>query len=86
LLERASTAPTYSINKINRFPQILEQFVQAGLEERLHLKGVPPYRADMIVVAMVLIDFVLNASAFEEIWVSQYDLKEGMLSELLESL
>ena len=40
----------------------------------------------MIVVAMVLIDFILNASAFEEIWVSQYDLKEGMLSELLESL
>ncbi|MBK6950108.1 MAG: phosphatase [Haliscomenobacter sp.] len=86
LLECASTAPTYSINKINRFPQILEQFVQAGLEERLHLKGVPPYRADMIVVAMILIDFVLKASGFEEIWVSQYDLKEGMLSELLEGL
>ena len=86
LLERASTAPTYSINKINRFPHILEQFVQANLEERLHLKGVPPYRADMIVVAMILIDFVLNASGFEEIWVSQYDLKEGMLSELFESL
>ncbi len=85
LLERTFTAPTYSINKTNRFPQLLQQFIQADLEERLHLKGVPQYRADMIVVAMILIDMVLKASGVEEIWVSQYDLKEGMVSELLES-
>jgi exopolyphosphatase/guanosine-5'-triphosphate,3'-diphosphate pyrophosphatase len=42
-----------------------------------------PLRADMIVVACVLIDFVLRSYAFTHIRASAYALKEGLLAEML---
>jgi exopolyphosphatase/guanosine-5'-triphosphate,3'-diphosphate pyrophosphatase len=50
---------------------------------RLALPGMTPLRADMIVVACVLIDSVLNAYNFRSITASAYALKEGLLSEML---
>ncbi|GAA3922695.1 phosphatase [Hymenobacter algoricola] len=51
--------------------------------QRLLLPGMTPLRADMIVVACVLIDFVLQTYGFSHIRASAYALKEGLLSEML---
>jgi len=50
---------------------------------RLALPGMTSLRADMIVVACVLIDFVLKTYGFPRIRASAYALKEGLLSEML---
>lgn len=50
---------------------------------RLALPGMTPLRADMIVVACVLIDFVLKTYGLTAIQASSYALKEGLLAELL---
>jgi exopolyphosphatase/guanosine-5'-triphosphate,3'-diphosphate pyrophosphatase len=50
---------------------------------RLALPGMTPLRADMIVVACVLIDFVLQTYGFGRIRASAYALKEGLLAEVL---
>ena len=37
----------------------------------------------MIVVAIILIDYILKAVAIQQIIVSKYAMKEGILAELL---
>lgn len=51
--------------------------------QRLAMSGMTPLRADMIVVACVLVDFVLKAYGFTSIRASAYALKEGLLAEIL---
>lgn len=75
---------SYTELDISDFPNLLEYLRGATLDERLHYKGMPPFRADMIVVANLLIDYILALGQFGGIWVSHFDLKEGMAAELLE--
>ncbi|QJX49160.1 phosphatase [Hymenobacter taeanensis] len=60
-----------------------EQLLHLDHAGRLSLPGMTPLRADMIVVACVLIDFVLTTYGLRTITASAYALKEGLLSELL---
>ena len=48
--------------------------------ERLALPGMTPMRADMIVVASVLIDWVLRTYGLTRVRVSAWALKEGLLA------
>lgn len=52
-------------------------------EQRKALPGILPMRADMLVVATVLIDFVLGITEITRIRTSAYALKEGLLAEML---
>lgn len=51
--------------------------------ERMALPGILPMRADMLVVAAVLIDYVLGITGITRIRTSAYALKEGLLAEML---
>jgi exopolyphosphatase/guanosine-5'-triphosphate,3'-diphosphate pyrophosphatase len=57
--------------------------IQASLRERLEMAEMPSARAEMIVVALLLLEFVLSLQPFEQIFVSAYALKEGVLTEML---
>ena len=50
---------------------------------RVALPGMFPMRADMLVVASVVIDFVLTTYGLTQITTSAFALKEGLLAELL---
>lgn len=50
---------------------------------RLALPGMFPMRADMLVVASVLLDYVLTLSGITQLTASAYALKEGLLAEML---
>ena len=52
-------------------------------EQRVALPGMFPMRADMLVVAAVLIDYVLSTFGISYIRTSAYALKEGLLAEML---
>lgn len=62
---------------------ILEEIIKLNHQERLGLRGMIPLRADMIVVAAILIKYILQTTDFQKITVSTYSLKEGLLSKLL---
>ena len=47
------------------------------------MEGLPTDRADLIVVAFILIHFVLQKSSISEIVVAAYALKEGVLIEMI---
>lgn len=68
---------------LDHFPAIFEQVTKATLAERLAMPRLPQPRADMIVAAFLLIEFVLRQAQIQEISVSHYSMKEGMIRELL---
>ena len=47
------------------------------------MPGVPDDRADMIVVALILVQLILEIAAINRLTVSNFSMKEGMLSEML---
>lgn len=74
----------HTVVEAGRILPLFRQIVRANLEQRLAMPGIPAYRADMIVVAMILIRQVLQLANFRNILVSHYDMKEGMLVDLME--
>jgi exopolyphosphatase/guanosine-5'-triphosphate,3'-diphosphate pyrophosphatase len=71
---------------ISGFRQIHELIIHKNRKERLTIPGMMNMRVDMIVVASGLIDFLLNKLHFEELRVSTFALKEGLLYEVNERL
>ena len=57
------------------------RIISSTLEERLRFDGIPPERADLIVVAMILIQFIIKLADIRKITVSDYAMKEGILLE-----
>ncbi|MEM1359360.1 MAG: hypothetical protein AAGF89_14230 [Bacteroidota bacterium] len=66
---------------LNGLGELHQQIIQASFAERLAMQGVPEQRADMIVVAMILIRFVLRLAKIQRITVSDWAMKEGILLE-----
>lgn len=65
------------------FYAVLGEILQKDREERLAIPGMIEMRVEMIVVASVLIDFVLQAYSLKHIRVSYFALKEGVLSQMV---
>jgi exopolyphosphatase/guanosine-5'-triphosphate,3'-diphosphate pyrophosphatase len=66
-----------------RFYSFYRKLIPTTVDERLEMPEVPAERADMIIVALILVEYVLNLAPFREILVSHYAMKEGMLVELM---
>lgn len=78
--------PGYTTIALERFPSFYAKILSSSLEERLAAPEIPTARAEMLVVALILIQSILQLSPIQSIYVSSYALKEGMLYEMLDSL
>lgn len=58
---------------------ICDLLIASTNQERLVMPNIPPERADLIVVAMLLIDYTLNLANITKVTVSDYAMKEGIL-------
>ncbi|MEM6965344.1 MAG: phosphatase [Bacteroidota bacterium] len=83
LLPHTTQTPFSATIEVKNFPPLYEKIIKMNLEERHAAEGIPSSRADMIVVAMVLIDFIIRKVATEKIMVSAYAMKEGILWEMI---
>ncbi len=68
---------------ISGFYRIYHDLLTKTRHERMQIPGMIEMRVDMIVVASVLIDFVIENYRPQQLRVSSYALKEGLLSRLL---
>jgi len=68
---------------IESFPAIFKDLLTHDRAGRLALPGMIEMRVDMIVVACVLVNIILQLHSFKNIRVSTYSLKEGVLASLL---
>ena len=84
ILVRDKPHATYSQLPANHLRPLFEQIISTTLARRLQMKEVPTERADMIVVAFLLIDYLIRQAGMDTITVSAYAMKEGMLFEMME--
>lgn len=83
VLSSQKTSPDYGLVPLDNFPPLYQQLVNATTAERFAMQEVPDTRADMIVVAVVLIDFILRKVPIDTLLVSNFAMKEGILAEFL---
>lgn len=68
------------------FYNIYHQILPLSYAERLNFKGLISMRADMIVMSLLLIDYVLKKYSLQSIIISFYSLKEGVIVEKMKAL
>ncbi len=84
ILAKDQSTKNHAFVAVKDFAPLYQTLLQSTESERYKMAEVPDTRADMIVVAMILIDFILDKVGITEIIVSNFALKEGVLSELIE--
>ena len=67
---------------MDNFSVLYEEILSSTYEERLSMPAIPKSRAQLIVVAFILIKAVLESHPFTSWLYSPYAMKEGILSEL----
>jgi len=82
-LRTEAELPPYTELALESFQESYRHLLSGNHEQRVALPGILPMRADMLVVAAVLIDYVLGITEITRIRTSAYALKEGVLAEML---
>lgn len=83
ILGKVKPTPHCDEVALEGFEQLYQQIITANREERHAMTEIPDDRADMIVVAMILIQLVLKIAKVEKLTVSRFAMKEGMLARML---
>ncbi|MBD1398243.1 phosphatase [Pontibacter sp. JH31] len=81
---RQLAQPAASTLEIADYYKIHQDLLHKTHDERLAIPGMLEMRVDMIVLASIIVDFVLETYELQEIRVSAYALKEGILQETFE--
>ena len=68
---------------LKSYHRLHKELVHSSYKERLKIPGMLRMRADMIVLASLLLTFVLQKTRIGKLELSTYALKEGILSEML---
>lgn len=74
----------YHSVSIEKFEELYAGIICQTLQERAQNPTIPSSRTDMIVVALILINFILRRINSTEIIVSDYAMKEGILEYLID--
>lgn len=75
-----------SVISFRGYQELAARLLASTHEERTQIEGLIPLRVDMIVMAVMLTSYVLEEFKLEEIWLSTYDLKMGVLNSLLQKV
>lgn len=75
--------PISHLIDFKNFEKITDQIVRSSMKELYQIKGMAHFRVNMIVVACLLIRYLVKALGLQEIWFSDYAIKEGILYEKL---
>ncbi len=78
-------SPTASVLDTSTLEKFSQGVIAKNLHERKEIKEIPHTRADLIVVALILVNFVFRKHNFDQLVVSKYSMKEGMLKEMMHS-
>jgi exopolyphosphatase/guanosine-5'-triphosphate,3'-diphosphate pyrophosphatase len=64
---------------IKDFDKLMSDIITSSHQERLEMKGLIPLRVDMILMAAILTNYVLQESKINQTITCTYSLKEGLL-------
>ena len=83
ILCKEKVSPIHGIVATEDFYPLYESLLKTNLKQRYEMPEIPDTRAEMIIVALILIYFVLGKTLIQSIAISAYAMKEGMLTELI---
>lgn len=81
-LSKESKSALYGTVPIDSYTHFSKKLISTTVAERLAVQRLPDSRADLIVVALVLIDSIIKAANIKTIITSTYAMKEGVLAEM----
>lgn len=84
LNQTESTNSSFDIS-LDHYNEIHHLLLASTLKEREAMPGMEPVRIEMIVPAMIFINFVISSCELSSLYQSDYALKEGVMAGLLES-
>ena len=82
ILVKEKESSIYSKFDAKLFFPFYQKLLPSTVSERKAMKNIPNTRVDMIIVALILINYTLKVSAASLIKVSAYALKEGILNRM----
>ncbi|MEI6407837.1 MAG: hypothetical protein WCR52_00505 [Bacteroidota bacterium] len=82
LLDPAEKPETYGVIEKVDFEPFYLDLIRSTLAERLAMDRLPEERAEMVVVALILVRYILHKTGIDIIFTSTYAMKEGMLEEI----
>lgn len=71
--------------QVAAYRELSARLIASTHEERTQMEGLIPLRVDMIVMAALLTNYIIDQLGLKEISLSTYDLKMGILHTLLEN-
>ncbi|HRG59911.1 MAG TPA: exopolyphosphatase, partial [Bacteroidia bacterium] len=74
---------TFNFN-LNDLKEIHRQLLGSTKSERLKMKGLIAMRVDMIVIASIFTHYILNKYNIQNVRLSTYSLKEGVLYKMIQ--
>ncbi len=86
ILVKTKTHPHHSQLTAAEFPAFYHLILGTTFAERLHMEGMPAERADMIVVALILLNHVLMMAKIHTVHISAFAMKEGILYEMMQNM
>ena len=75
----------YNEIPLDEFYRIHHLLINSNRNQRLSFKGMDSVRVDLIVPAVVLTEHIIKQAGIAKLIHTGYSLREGVLSELLES-
>ena len=84
VLRTERVSPHHARIDLEAFPQLVGRVQRATLEDRLRMENIPTDRADMIVVAFLLVEFIIQKLDIRRVDVVSYAMKEGILREMID--
>lgn len=72
----------YDVN-LDQYRYIRDKIIASTLKERYDIKGLIGMRADMMVISILLIEFILKEFGIQKMRVSTFSLKEGVIGRKL---
>ncbi len=78
-----SGSPFFTIDT-DDFGKLHRHLLESTSAERLQMKGMDPVRVEMIVIAAIFVNFIVRRLGIRTMIQSDYSLKEGAVSEIIE--
>lgn len=83
LLSFEKPTPFSSRIDLARFADFSQELLRTSSAERHALPWMPPERADMVGIALIFIETVLDMADIRQLTVSDFALKEGVLADMI---
>jgi exopolyphosphatase/guanosine-5'-triphosphate,3'-diphosphate pyrophosphatase len=69
--------------QLDGFDRLYRRVISADRAARHAMTDIPDDRADMIVVALILVQLILEIAKIDQLTVSDFSMKEGMLAQMM---